>query len=228
MRILLAEDDVRLSASLSKDLRRAGYAVDVVDNGVDAEHFAMVQDYAAVVLDLGLPQRSGLDVLKHWRAQQNKVPVIILTARDAWHEKVEGFKAGKDDYLAKPFHIEELLARIGALIRRSRAQPGGALSVGGVTLDETRRSATKNGATIELTGVEFRLLRYFMLRAGEVLSKAALREHVYENDSDKDSNVIEVYVRHLRSKLGADCISTRRGQGYVFAGETPCAHSERS
>jgi two-component system, OmpR family, response regulator len=216
LRLLLAEDDERLSTRLRADLVRAGYAVDVADNGVDAEHLGAVEPYDAVVLDLGLPQRPGLELLRHWRAANNKVPVIILTARDAWHEKVDGFKAGADDYLTKPFHTEELLARIGALIRRNHAEPGGVLHANGATLDEARRALVKDGQLIELTGVEFRLLRYFMLHPGQVLSKSELIRHVYDNDSDKDSNVIEVYVRHLRKKLGGDWISTRRGQGYVF------------
>lgn len=216
MRVLLAEDDPRLSERLRVDLTRAGYAVDLTADGVDAEHLGTVEPYDAVVLDLGLPRRSGLEILKRWRADNNKVPVIILTARDAWHEKVDGFQAGADDYLTKPFHTEELLARIGALIRRSHAQPGGTLHVDGLTLDETRRALIKHGQLIELTGVEFRLLRYFMLHPGRVLPKPELSEHVYENDSDKDSNVLEVYVWRLRSKLGASWITTRRGQGYVF------------
>ena len=205
-----------LCSRLRDDLAGRGYAVDVADNGVDAEHLGAEWPYDAVILDLGLPRRAGLDVLRNWRRQGNAVPVLILTARDAWQEKVEGFGAGADDYVAKPFHVEELCARLGALIRRTHAQPTGAVTVGGLTLDESRQAVLSGEKTIALSGVEFRLLRYFMLHPGEVLSKTHLAEHIYDNDSDPDSNVIEVYVNHLRNKLGARCITTRRGQGYVF------------
>ncbi|MBA5607526.1 response regulator transcription factor [Duganella sp. FT3S] len=218
MKILLVEDDARLSARLKDDLSRRGYAVDVADNGIDAEHLGTEWEYDAVVLDLGLPLRSGLDTLRHWRAQHNPVPVLILTARDAWHEKVDGFQAGADDYLGKPFHTEELVARLQALIRRSHAQPGGAVSVAGLTLDEARQSVLVDARPIALSGVEFRLLRYFMLHPGQILSKTRLSEHLYDNDSERDSNVIEVHVNRLRNKLGPDYITTRRGQGYVFGG----------
>lgn len=225
MRLLLAEDDVELSTSLGRDLRRAGYAVDVSGNGIETQHQVLLEAYDAVLLDLGLPQRSGIEILQHWRAQDVRVPVIILTVRDAWHEKIDGFKAGCDDYLTKPFHTQELLLRLAAVIRRSCALSGGALKAGDITLDESRRVAIQRGIPCELTRTEFRLLRYFMLHAGEVLSKSQLREHTYEDDSDKDSNLIEVYVRRLRNKLGAQCITTRRAQGYVFNGNRPCAHS---
>ena len=175
-----------------------------------------VEPYDVIILDLGLPQRPGLEVLSNWRAQGNKIPVIILTARNAWHERVDGFKAGADDYLGKPFHPEELRARLSALIKRSK-QHIGDLILNGLSLDEERQTVTNsNGVTLELTGTEFRLLRYFMLHPGKILSKSTLTEHVYDNDSDKDSNVIEVYVNRLRQKLGKDLIQTRRGQGYIF------------
>ena len=216
MKILLVEDDVGLSARLRSDLSRRGYAVDVADNGVDAEHLGMEWPYDAVILDLGLPQRSGLDVLRNWRSRGNAVPVLILTARGGWHEKVEGFNAGADDYVAKPFHVEELSARLGALIRRAHSQPTGVVTAEGLTLDEAHQSVVSGDQVIGLSGIEFRLLRYFMLHPGEVLSKAHLTEHIYDNDSDRDSNVIEVYVNRLRNKLGSARITTRRGQGYVF------------
>lgn len=216
MKILLVEDDSSLSTRLRDDLSRRGYAVDVADNGIDAQHLGTEVPYDAVILDLGLPKRSGLDVLKSWRKQGNAVPVLILTARDAWHEKVEGFNAGADDYLAKPFHVEELCARLGALIRRTHAQPTGIVTADGLTLDEANQSVVSGARVIELSGVEFRLLRYFMLHPGQVLSKTHLAEHIYDNDTDRDSNVIEVYVNHLRNKLGSAYITTRRGQGYVF------------
>ena len=177
--------------------------------------------YELAILDLGLPQRSGMDVLKNWRAKQNTLPVLILTARDAWYEKVDGFKAGADDYLGKPFHTEELLARINALLHRVHQHSGGKLQVGGLKLDEDRQQViTETGEVHELTGVEFKLLRCFLLHPGQVLRKSTLMEHIYDFDSDKDSNVIEVYVNHLRQKLGKQRIETRRGQGYVFKEQT--------
>lgn len=217
MRLLLAEDDNDLVHTLKKDLQAAGYAVDLAENGVDAEHLGNENIYDIAVLDIGLPERNGIDVLKNWRNTSNHLPVIVLTARNAWHERVDGFNAGADDYLGKPFHVEELLARITALLHRSRQQPGGKLAAAGLSLDEQEQSVTtEDGQTHTLTGTEFRLLRYFLLNRGRVLSKSRLTEHVYDFDSDKDSNVIEVYVRRLRLLLGKNCIETRRGQGYVF------------
>jgi len=221
MRLLLVEDDVDLGQQLKQDLARSGFAVDLVDNGVDAEFMGDEEAYDLVVLDLGLPQRPGLEVLQNWRGRNNKVPVVILTARDAWHEKVDGFKAGADDYLAKPFHTEELLMRIQAVIRRNKDQTGGEeLKVAQLSLDEERQTVTTvAGDVFELTGTEFRLLRYFMLHPGRILSKSVLTEHVYDYDSDKDSNVIEVYINRLRHKLGKELIQTKRGQGYIFRGD---------
>lgn len=217
MRLLLVEDDKLLVEPLKKELERYGFAVDTVDNGIDAEFMGDEEPYDLVILDLGLPGKSGLDVLTGWRSRRNAVPVIVLTARDAWHERVEGFKAGADDYLGKPFHVEELLVRIQALIRRSHDVPGQLLQIGGLQLDEEgQRVKLANDEWIELTGTEFRLLRYFMLNPGKVLSKTRLTEHVYEQDFDLDSNVIEVYVRRLRDILGKERILTRRGQGYLF------------
>ena len=217
MRLLLVEDDKLLAESLQRELEHQGYAVDWADNGVDAEFMGDMEPYDIVVLDLGLPQRPGLKVLSNWRQNGNKVPVIVLTARDAWHERVEGFKAGADDYVGKPFHVEELTARIQALIRRSHDMPGEHVTTSGLTLDEeTQQVILPGGESIDLTGTEFRLLRYFMLHTGKVLSKTRLTEHVYEQDFDRDSNLIEVYVRRLRDKLGKERILTRRGQGYIF------------
>ncbi|HKJ09570.1 MAG TPA: response regulator transcription factor [Gammaproteobacteria bacterium] len=217
MRLLLVEDDSQLAGNLRQALELAGFAVDGIDNGVDAEFMGDEEPYDAIILDLGLPRRSGLEVLRNWRARDNRVPVLVLTARDAWHEKVEGFQAGADDYLGKPFHVEELVARINALLRRASGQAGGQLHVNGLELDEERQAVrTPGGELVELTGTEFRLLRYFMLHPQTILSKSRLTEHVYDYDSDKDSNVIEVYVRRLRQKLGEGVIETRRGQGYVL------------
>lgn len=222
MRLLVVEDDPRLGPALKKELEHQGFAVDLATNGVDGEILGRNETYDAVVLDIGLPQRPGLEVLQNWRNDNNNVPVIILTARDAWHEKVDGFKAGADDYLGKPFHNEELVARINALLKRANQQISGTLRVGGITLDEqTQRVTDAQGNDHELTGTEFRLLRYFMHHPGKILSKTVLTEHVYDYDSDKDSNVIEVYVKRLRRLLGNDVIETRRGQGYIFRGSAP-------
>lgn len=220
MRLLLAEDDPALAASLQADLAAAGFAVDHAGDGVDAEFLGRETPYDAIVLDLGLPGRSGLEVLRNWRADGVTTPVIVLTARDAWHERVDGLQAGADDYLGKPFHLPELLARLQAIIRRRGGHSGGQLQCGGLTLDEERQLALPaDGSEVPLTGTEFRLLRYFMLHPDSVLSKTRLTEHVYDQDFDRDSNVIEVYVRRLREKIGAERIETRRGQGYVFRGD---------
>ena len=216
MRLLLVEDDAQLSKRLKASLKQAGFAVDVAENGLDAEHAGMEIDYDIVVLDLGLPQKSGIEVLQQWRNKNRKTPVIILTARDAWYERVDGFKAGADDYLGKPFHVEELLARIRALIRRQHEDAPNKFHLRGYVLDEEKQQLLNDETVIELTGIEFRSLRYFLLHPGKILSKTRLTEHVYENDADKDSNVIEVYVNHLRKKIGKDIIETRRGQGYIF------------
>ena len=217
MRLLLVEDDPDLADGLARDLTTAGFAVDRADNGVDAEYLGSEEPYDAVVLDLGLPRRPGLEVLRHWRSAGNRVPVVVLTARDAWHERVDGLKAGADDYVGKPFHVEELLARLQAVIRRSEGRPDPELHAAGLTLDEDRQQVRlPDGVTIELTGTEFRLLRYFMANRGRILSKTRLTEHIYDQDFDRDSNLIEVYVKRLREKIGRTRIETRRGQGYVF------------
>lgn len=221
MRVLVVEDDATLGQSLKKELKSAGFAVDISDNGVDGEFMGDEEPYDAIILDLGLPARPGLEVLTNWRNKGNKTPVLILTARDAWHEKVEGFKVGADDYLAKPFHMEELVARLNAIIRRSSGEAAPTLKLGGLVLDEDTQTVTGlEGKSFELTGTEFRLLRYFMHNPGKILSKTRLTEHVYDYDSEKDSNVIEVYVKRLRQKLGQEVIQTRRGQGYVFEART--------
>ncbi|WP_339776874.1 response regulator transcription factor [uncultured Methylophaga sp.] len=217
MRILLVEDDVQMGPTLQNALSQAGYAVDLSVDGIDAEGLGDIEPYDLIVLDLGLPKRSGMEVLQNWRNRNNHVPVVILTARGSWEEKVQGFKAGADDYVAKPFQTEELLARISAVLKRSSGTSGGPLQVAGLLLDEDAQSVKlKDGRFFNLTGTEFRLLRYFMLHPGQVISKSRLTEHVYEYDSDRDSNVIEVYVNRLRQKVGTDLIQTRRGQGYIF------------
>lgn len=222
MRLLLVEDDAELVALLKPVLERAGFAVDTAGDGPQAEFLGNEEPYDAVILDLGLPGKPGLDVLRDWRNGGNHVPVLILTARDAWHERVDGFKTGADDYLGKPFHVEELLERLKALIRRTEGNPDPRLSAGGLQLDEERQQVLlPDGRCLELTGTEFRLLRYLMLHPGRILSKTRLTEHVYDQDFDHDSNLIEVYIRRLREKIGRDSIQTRRGQGYLFTGSGP-------
>ncbi len=222
MRILIIEDDADLAGRLQEALREAGYAADVSGEGIEAAYLGREEPYDGVILDLGLPGRSGLDILAEWREAGIDLPVLILTARDAWYERVEGFQLGADDYLGKPFHMEELLARLGALLRRRFGHAAGPLRAAGLELDEaTQTVTTPEGIAHELTGTEFRLLRYLMLNPGRVLSKSALTDHVYEYDTDRDSNVLEVYVRRLRRKIGADRIRTRRGQGYELVDQEP-------
>ncbi len=217
MRLLLVEDDALLVEDLLPELRRAGYAVDLARDGEEGLFLGQTESYDLVVLDLGLPLLTGLEVLRRWRGAGLEMPVLILTARDSWREKVDGLKAGADDYLTKPFHFEELLARLQALLRRSHGHVSSALRADGFELDEEQqRICHDDGTVTPLTATEFRLLRYFMMNPGKPLSKTRLTEHVYEQDFDRDSNVIEVYVRRLREKIGKARIETRRGQGYVF------------
>ena len=217
MRLLLVEDDDLLRESLRRDLQAAGYAVDACGDGLEASHLGEVEPYELAVLDLGLPLRPGLDVLRGWRAAGRTMPVLVLTARDAWYERVDGFQAGADDYLGKPFHFEELVARLTALAKRSLGHAPSPLSANGWRLDEARQVAChEDGREVVLTAVEYRMLRCFLLRPGQVLSKGYLIEHVYDSSRDADSNVIEVFVNRLRSKLGRESIATRRGQGYVL------------
>ncbi|HEX5841423.1 MAG TPA: response regulator transcription factor [Pseudomonas sp.] len=220
MRLLLVEDHVPLADELHAGLTRQGYAVDWLADGRDAAYQGASEPYDLIILDLGLPGKPGLQVLQEWRAGGLATPVLILTARGSWAERIEGLKAGADDYLSKPFHPEELALRIQALLRRARGlanQPQ--LHAAGLQLDESRQCVSRAGQEVELTAAEFRLLRYFMLHAGQILSKGHLAEHLYDGESERDSNVIEVHVNHLRRKLGREVIETRRGQGYRFCGE---------
>ncbi len=221
MRLLLVEDDPRLGPRLKQELKQAGFAVDLVNNSIDAEFQGFEEPYDLVILDLGLPHRSGIEVLQNWRKHDVKLLVIILTARDSWSDRVEGLKAGADDYLGKPFHTEELLARIDALLRRSQDRIEQTINVAGLILDEERQHVTTSlGITSQLSGVEFRLLRYFMIRSGTILSQSQLAEHIYEGDLEHESNVVEVHISRLRQKIGKDYIKTRRGQGYIFSGSS--------
>lgn len=227
MRLLLVEDDRALADSLAQFLRGHGFAVDLCSDGSEASYLGLSEPYDLVVLDLGLPGESGLQVLARWRGAGMAVPVLILTARDAWHEKVEGFRAGADDYLTKPFHSEELLVRLQALVRRAHGQSSAQLQAGPFTLDEETQQVTiqhPDGRRdqVELSGVEFRMLKYMMLNQGKILSSSQLVEHVYDYNEDKDSNVIEVYISRLRKRLGKQTIATKRGQGYIFLPDGAC------
>jgi two-component system OmpR family response regulator len=214
MRILLVEDDATLRAQLRAALVDAAYVVDEADNGRDAHFLGDTEAFDAVVLDLGLPQLDGLSVLRRWRDAGRSMPVLILTARDAWNEKVGGIDAGADDYLSKPFHMEELLARLRALIRRASGQASPVLRCGPVTLDTRSGRVTVDGQPVALTGHEYKVLDYLMHRPGTVVSRTELTEHIYAQDHDRDSNTIEVFVGRLRKKLSTDLIETVRGLGY--------------
>ncbi|ASL26727.1 response regulator transcription factor [Azotobacter chroococcum] len=219
MRLLLVEDSVGLADELVAGLQRQGYAVDWLADGRDAARQGSCEPYDLMILDLGLPGKPGLEVLRDWRAQGVATPVLVLTARASWAERIEGLKAGADDYLCKPFHPEELQLRIQALLRRAHGlanQPQ--LEAGGLLLDEARQVVRCGAEDIELTAAEFRLLRYLMLHPGQLLSKGQLAEHLYDGETERDSNVIEVHINRLRGKLGRTAIETRRGQGYRFAG----------
>ena len=214
MRILLVEDEPTLNRQLDMALQHAGYSVDVSVNGRDAWALGDSEPFDAVVLDLGLPCMDGLTVLKRWRAAGRGMPVLILTARDNWHEKVAGIDAGADDYLTKPFHTEELLARLRGLIRRASGLSSPVLVCGPVELDTRSGRVTLDGQTIALTSHEFKVLAYLMHHPGAVVSRTELTEHIYAQDSDRDSNTIEVFVGRLRKKLPAALIETVRGLGY--------------
>ena len=214
MRLLLVEDEPTLRAQLRTGLQQAGYAVDEADNGRDAEHLGHTEPFDAVVLDLGLPIVDGLTVLQRWRAAGRAMPVLILTARDSWHEKVAGIDAGADDYLAKPFHMEELLARVRALIRRAQGLASPLLQCGALSLDTRSGRVSIGGHPVSLTSHEYRLLSYLMHRPGQVVSRTELTEHLYAQDFERDSNTVEVFIARLRRKLPADTIETVRGLGY--------------
>jgi two-component system OmpR family response regulator len=214
MRILLVEDDPTLRAQLRTGLHEAGYVVDEADNGRDAHFLGDTEAFDAVVLDLGLPVLDGLSVLKRWRGAGRVVPVLILTARDNWSEKVAGIDAGADDYLTKPFHMEELLARLRALIRRAGGLASPLMQCGELALDTRSGRVTLQGQTVVLTSHEYKVLAYLMHRPGAVVSRTELTEHIYAQDFERDSNTIEVFVGRLRKKLPPALIETVRGLGY--------------
>lgn len=214
MRILVIEDEPTLARQLAEAIRTSDFVVDVAYNGIDGHYLGDTTPYDAVVLDLGLPQMDGITVLKKWRAAGRTLPVLILTARDTWREKVAGIDAGADDYLTKPFHMEELLARLRALIRRAGGHASPELSCGPLSLDTRSNRISLDGATLTLTSHEYRVLAYLMHHAGEIISRAELTEHIYAQDFDRDSNTIEVFITRLRKKLPPGSIETLRGFGY--------------
>ncbi len=214
MRLLIVEDEPTLAKQLKNALEGAGYAVDHAADGEDGHYLGSTEAYDAVILDLGLPEIDGLTVLDRWRKEGRTTPVLLLTARDSWSDKVAGLDAGADDYLAKPFQTEELIARLRALIRRSTGNASSELTAGDVRLDTRSGRVTLAGDPVKLTAQEFKLLSYLMHNKGKMVSRTELIEHIYDQDFDRDSNTIEVFITRIRKKLGADIISTTRGLGY--------------
>lgn len=214
MRILLVEDDAALAEGIAKALRAEHFAVDVAGNGEDGAHLGDTGGYDAAVLDLGLPLKSGITVLEEWRAAGRVLPVLILTARDGWSEKVAGFRAGADDYLTKPFRVEELVMRLRALVRRATGNAAARIVCGRVAFDSLTGQVELDGLPLRLTALEWRVLSALMLRKGVVVERLYLLDHVYEGDSDPDSNSLEVIIGRLRKKIGAEAIETVRGRGY--------------
>jgi two-component system OmpR family response regulator len=214
MRVLIVEDEPALSEQLIRALGEAGYAVDAAVDGERADFAVRTETYDAVLLDLGLPRIDGVTLLRSWRESGLAVPVLVVTARGSWHEIVNGIDSGADDYVAKPFRMEEVLARVRSLIRRASGQPYQMLRSGAVTLDPRLARVTRDGVPVKLTSHEFRVLAYLMHHRGRVVSQSELTEHIYARDCDRDSNTVEVFVARLRRKLGASIIETVRGLGY--------------
>ena len=214
MRVLVVEDDTNLNRQIKDALTDADYVVDVAFDGEEGHFLGDTEPYDAVILDIGLPQMDGLSVLEAWRRDGRDMPVLILTARDRWSDKVQGIDAGADDYVAKPFHMEEILARVRALVRRAAGHASNEIEINGVRMDVAAGRVTVEGQALRLTSHEFRLLAYLMHHKGKVISRTELTEHLYDQDFDRDSNTIEVFVGRLRKKLPKNCIETVRGLGY--------------
>ena len=221
MRILLVEDEAPLRETLAARLKRDGYAVDSASNGEEGLYLGREVPFDVAIIDLGLPKMSGMELVKMLRDEQKRFPILILTARSSWQDKVDGLKAGADDYLVKPFHVEELLARLNALMRRAAGWSKPSLECGPIKLDLAAQTVTVSEQPVDLTSYEYKVLEYLMLHAGELVSKADLTEHIYQQDFDRDSNVLEVFIGRLRKKLDPDGalkpIETVRGRGYRFA-----------
>jgi two-component system response regulator PhoP len=221
MRLLVIEDDAILRESLAAKLSESGFAVEQAADGKEGLYFALEYPIDLAIVDLGLPEMSGLDIIREAREQGKTYPILILTARDRWEDKVDGLDAGADDYVVKPFHVEEVTARVNALLRRSGGWASSLLAAGPVTLDMSRQELTVNDAAIELTSFEYKIIEYLMVRAGQVISKTELTERLYDQDFERDSNVIEVFIGRLRKKMDPDNtiqpIETLRGRGYRFA-----------
>jgi two-component system, OmpR family, response regulator len=215
MRVLLVEDDQRIAANVTRVLEVEGYVVETARDGEEAWFRGDTEDYGAIILDLGLPKMDGLSVLKRWRANGRRMPVLILSARGSWAERVEGIDAGADDYLPKPFRMEELLARLRSIVRRAAGHAASTLNVGDVTLDERQKRVSVHGMPIALSPLEYRVVSYLMLHRGRVVSQQELDENVYGGDEPHDSNALEVLVGRVRRKLGTELIETRRGFGYT-------------
>jgi two-component system OmpR family response regulator len=215
MRVLLVEDDQRIAANVTRVLEVEGYVVETARDGEEAWFRGDTEDYGAIILDLGLPKMDGLSVLKRWRANGRRMPVLILSARGSWAERVEGIDAGADDYLPKPFRMEELLARLRSIVRRAAGHAASTLNVGDVTLDERQKRVIVHGMPIALSPLEYRVVSYLMLHRGRVVSQQELDENVYGGDEPHDSNALEVLVGRVRRKLGTELIETRRGFGYT-------------
>jgi len=218
MRVLVVEDDRRIAADLARGLEAAGYVVEVVGDGEEAWFRGDTEDYAAIILDLGLPGMDGLTVLKRWRSNDRRTPVLILTARGSWAERVDGIDAGADDYLPKPFRMEELLARLRSIVRRSVGQASSMIHIGEISIDERQMRVDRNGAQVNLSPLEYRLVSYLALHRGRVVSQHELSENIYGNEDAHDSNAIEVLIGRVRKKLGSELIETRRGFGYIVPG----------
>lgn len=216
MRILIAEDEVVLADQIRSALAAEGHAVDLAHDGEEAQFLGETEPYDLVVLDLGLPTKDGISILKTWRAQNANYPVLILTARDGWTDRVDGLDAGADDYLTKPFHLPELMARARALLRRNAAQKRPVFALGDVNFDSTKGRATVNHVPVNLTAQEVAVLSYLFHNANRFISQSELAEHIYEYDDDRDSNTIAVFITRLRKKLGSDLIQTERGRGYMI------------
>jgi len=221
MRLLVIEDDAILRESLAEKLAESGFAVEQAADGKEGLYFALEYPIDLAIVDLGLPEMSGLDIIRELREQGKSYPVLILTARDRWEDKVDGLDAGADDYVVKPFHVEEVTARVNALLRRSGGWASSTMTAGPVTLDMSRQELTVNDTAVELTSFEYKIIEYLMVRAGQVISKTELTDRLYDQDFERDSNVIEVFIGRLRKKMDPDNtikpIETLRGRGYRFA-----------